>query len=343
MIAPAPVIAIPLVTAIYMIAATVLDLRYRDPYINWHPIVLMGKAISIFEQKFNHGKNRYLKGILSTLILTIGTIILSTAIVMIWTLLACDVLKLGIYATLIIYLMGLVTCITACFFSLSGGTLIYEVSQVFHALEVSLQKGRIRVARIVGRDTSQLNEQEVRTAALETLSENLSDGIVSPLFWCALLGLPGMLTYKMINTLDSMIGYKTQRYIYYGRFAAKLDDFVNYIPARLTAFLMVLASGNMNHFRFVKKYARCHTSPNSGYPESALAAILDCRFGGSHSYFGKIFEKPYIGCTERELTLDDLNRAILINKRVQWIMTLLATIVHVSLMTVVIKLIGIPQ
>lgn len=140
-----------------------------------------------------------------------------------------------------------------------------------------------------------------------------------------------------------MIGYKTQRYIYYGRFAAQLDDFANYIPARLTAFLMVFASGNMSHLQFVKKYARCHTSPNSGYPESALAAILDCRFGGPHSYFGKIFEKPYIGCTEREFTQDDLNRAILINKRVQWIMTILATITHVSLMIIVIKLIGIPQ
>ena len=117
---------------------------------------------------------------------------------------------------------------------------------MFYALDRSLEEGRQQVARIVGRDTSELSAQEVRTAALETLAENLSDGVIAPLFWFSLLGTPGMLAYKMVNTLDSMIGYKTERYKDFGCWAAHIDDVANYIPARLTALLMILASGKLN-------------------------------------------------------------------------------------------------
>ena len=132
----------------------------------------------------------------------------------------------------------------------------------------------------MGRDTSQLSAQEVRTAALETLAENLSDGVIAPLFWFALLGTPGMLAYKMVNTLDSMVGYRTERYKDFGCWAARIDDVANYIPARLTALLMVIASGKLSLMKFVWKNGRKHASPNSGYPEAALAGILNCRFGG---------------------------------------------------------------
>ncbi|MBP5210445.1 MAG: cobalamin biosynthesis protein CobD, partial [Bacteroidales bacterium] len=192
-------------------------------------------------------------------------------------------------------------------------TLIVEVRQVFLAVEKSLEDGRKQVARIVGRDTQNLSAQEIRTAALETLSENLSDGVIAPIFWFFVLGVPGMITYKMINTLDSMIGYRNEKYILFGKFAARADDVANFIPARLTAFLMILSSGRLSLLRFVSRYGRAHASPNSGYPEAALAGILDCRFGGPHDYFGQNVYKPYIGDNPRKITSDDLGISIRIN------------------------------
>ena len=220
------------------------------------------------------------------------------------------------------------------FYCLAGTTLIREVRAVFLALDRSLEEGRKQVARIVGRDTSELSAQEVRTAALETLAENLSDGVIAPLFWFAILGTPGMLAYKMINTLDSMIGYKTERYKDFGCWAAHIDDIANYIPARLTALLMIggywlLAISNWPKAKsqkliaFVRKFGRCHASPNSGYPEAALAGILDCRFGGPHYYFGQLFDKPFIGTNERPLTTEDMKTAVRVNRTAEVLMVLL--------------------
>ena len=212
------------------------------------------------------------------------------------------------------------------FYGLAGTTLIREVRAVFLALDRSLDEGRRQVARIVGRGTSELSAQEVRKAALETLAENLSDGVIAPLFWLALLGTPGMLAYKMVNTLDSMIGYRTERYKDFGCWAAHIDDVANYLPARLTALLMVLSSGRLSLLRFVKKYGRCHASPNSGYPEAALAGILDCRFGGPHYYFGERFDKPYIGENDRELSTADMKTAVSINRTAEVLMVLLVLV-----------------
>ena len=213
------------------------------------------------------------------------------------------------------------------FYCLAGTTLIREVRQVFLSLDRSLEAGRAQVSRIVGRDTSDLSAQEVRTAALETLAENLSDGVIAPLFWLAVLGTPGMLAYKMVNTLDSMIGYHTERYLQFGCWAAHIDDIANYIPARLTAAVMVVGCWVMgvcgnnhhpspitHHLRFVYRNGRHHASPNSGYPEAALAGILNCRFGGPHKYFGEVFDKPYIGDNDRLLTTADMKTAIRVNR-----------------------------
>ena len=198
---------------------------------------------------------------------------------------------------------------------------------VFRAVDRSLEEGRAQVARIVGRDTSELSAQEVRTAALETLAENLSDGVIAPLFWLAILGVPGMLAYKMVNTLDSMIGYKTERYKDFGCWAAHIDDIANYFPARLTALLMVLphamVSGQWSMITFVRHYGRHHASPNSGYPEAALAGILNCHFGGPHYYFGELFDKPFIGENERELTTDDMKKAVRVNRTAEVLMVIL--------------------
>ena len=261
----------------------ILDLLLGDPAWLPHPVVGFGKMIAFGEHRLNKGSHRKLKGALMTISLIVLVFISLYALFAILPPLG----RVGVGSLLI-------------FFCLAGTTLIREVRQVFLALDRSLEEGRRQVARIVGRDTSELSAQEVRTAALETLAENLSDGVIAPLFWLAILGVPGMMAYKMVNTLDSMIGYRTSRYREFGCVAARMDDAANYLPARLTALLMaaanVLVSGRRRRnglLRFIRRYARCHASPNSGWPEAALAGILDCRFGGPHTYFGELVVKPY--------------------------------------------------
>ena len=298
-----------------LLAGWLLDLLIGDPQRLPHPVVWFGKMISFGEHRLNKGRHRILKGALLSLILIV-LVFLAT-----WFM----------RSLLTIYISPLASYILDAiiiFYCLAGTTLIREVRAVFLALERSLDEGRKQVARIVGRDTSELSAQEVRTAALETLAENLSDGVIAPLFWLALLGTPGMLAYKMVNTLDSMIGYKTERYKDFGCWAAHIDDVANYIPARLTALLMVVASGRPRLLRFVWKNGRKHASPNSGYPEAALAGILDCRFGGPHSYFGQIFDKPYIGDHERPLTTADMKKAVRVNRTAEVMMVCLVILVR---------------
>ena len=307
-----------MVSAVCLLCGWVLDLVFGDPSKLPHPIVWFGKLIAAGEHQLNKGSHRRLKGAL----LAIGLILLVFSLAWLLRIL------LGIFALFFydgttihqIPLLLYIFDILAVFYCLAGTTLIREVQQVFFALDRSVEEGRQQGARLVGRDTSHLSAQEVRTAALETLAENLSDGVVAPLFWLLLLGTPGMLAYKMVNTLDSMIGYHTERYLEFGCIAAHIDDVAHYIPARLTALLMVLSSGRLKLLGFVRKDGRNHASPNSGYPESALAAILDCRFGGPHYYFGELFDKPYIGSNPRELSTDDMKKAVRINRTAEILM-----------------------
>lgn len=287
-----------------------LDFLVGDPARLPHPIVWFGKMIAWGEKRLNKGSYRKLKGAFMSVFLILSVFAIT------W---------LARYS-LTSNLSPLTTCLfdaIIIFYCLAGTTLIREVRDVFLALDRSLEEGRKQVARIVGRDTSELSAQEVRTAALETLAENLSDGVIAPLFWLLLLGTPGMLAYKMVNTLDSMIGYRTERYKAFGCWAARIDDVANYIPARLTALLMVFASGRLSLLTFVHKYGLKHASPNSGYPEAALAGILNCRFGGPHYYFGELFDKPYIGENERELTTADMKTAVRINRTAEVLMLLI--------------------
>ena len=298
----------------------VSDLIFGDPPCLPHPVVGFGKMIACGEHRLNRGSRRVLKGGVMAVVLILlvffvvwGLRRLMLAYLSPWWLLPLD-------AVLI-------------FYCLAGTTLIREVREVFRAVDRSLEEGRTQVARIVGRDTSQLSAQEVRTAALETLAENLSDGVIAPLFWFALLGTPGMMAYKMVNTLDSMIGYRTERYKDFGCLAAHIDDVANYIPARLTALLMIIVSGKWSLLSFVAKYGRNHASPNSGYPEAALAGILDCQFGGTHTYFGEVIEKPYIGSHDRPLTTADMTVAVRVNRLTEVFMVLIAAAVSYSLYT----------
>ncbi|MBP5646707.1 MAG: cobalamin biosynthesis protein CobD, partial [Bacteroidaceae bacterium] len=223
-----------------LLAGVVLDALTGDPVWLPHPVVKFGWLISTAERWFNKGSRRRLKGAVTALFLTGSTYLLFR-----WLILFCYGLNqwtgVGVSAIFIFYF-------------LAGKTLVKEVRMVFKAVDESLEKGRRQLSRIVGRDTANLDGQEIRTAALETLAENLSDGVIAPLFWLMLLGVPGMAAYKMINTLDSMIGYKTDRYRDFGCWAARMDDIANWIPARLTALLMVLAAGRPGLLRFVHKY-----------------------------------------------------------------------------------------
>ena len=335
-----------------LLVGWVLDLVFGDPQRLPHPVVGFGKAIAFFERRLNKGRHRMLKGALMSIALIAATYAVGLVFTSHFSLLTSHFSLLTPHFSLLTPHFSLLFDVIIIFYCLAGTTLIREVRQVFLAVDRSLEEGRAQVARIVGRDTSQLSAQEVRTAALETLAENLSDGVIAPLFWLALLGVPGMLAYKMVNTLDSMIGYRTERYKDFGCWAAHIDDVANYIPARLTALLMILSSSLFtshsslltshsslftshsslftSHFSlltFVRKYGRCHASPNSGYPEAALAGILDCRFGGPHYYFGQLFDKPYIGTNDRLLTTADMQKAVRVNRTAEVLMVLLTAAV----------------
>ena len=338
--------------AISLLIGWLLDLIFGDPARLPHPIVWFGKIIAAFEHSLNKGNHRKLKGALTAIGLILFVFVFAwmlRKLLGIFALYIFDGTHEKVYQIpVLLYLFD----ILAIFYCLAGTTLIREVRAVFLALDRSLDEGRQQVARIVGRDTSELSAQEVRTAALETLAENLSDGVIAPLFWFTILGTPGMLAYKMVNTLDSMIGYKTERYRDFGCWAAHIDDIANYIPARLTALLMIITrlvtinthvgskflrpfgskrpeverfTLHSSLFTFVRVNGRNHASPNSGYPEAALAGILDCRFGGPHYYFGQLFDKPYIGTNDRPLTTADMKTAVRINRTAEILMVLLTT------------------
>lgn len=280
--------------------AYLLDLLLGDPVKLPHPIVYFGKAISQAEKRMNKGKNRLFKGAMSSIILIL-TVFCLFFFLMTWA------WKLSP----VIYLF--LTCLFF-FYGIANKTLIKEGKDVFKVLEKNgLDAGRKQLSRIVGRDTSQLNEQQIKKATLETMAENLSDGVVAPIFWFALLGIPGMMAYKMVNTLDSMIGYQNNRYLLYGRVAAYIDDAANYIPARLTALLMAAGAFSSRAILFIFKYGHKHSSPNAGYPEAALAGILNVRFGGPNVYHGQLIDKPYIGYDNRQLLYSDVQTSARIN------------------------------
>jgi adenosylcobinamide-phosphate synthase len=299
-------------TAAALGAGYLLDLLLGDPAWLPHPVVGFGRAISLGERVLNRGGSarRLLCGAALTLGLVGGTFALTMLLVRLaWRAhpaAGAAVVALGV------------------FFGLANRTLIDEGRAVFAALAESLDAGRRRLSRIVGRDTARLDAQQVRAAVGETMAENLNDGVVAPLFWFALLGLPGLLAFKMINTLDSMIAHRDARFEWFGKTAARLDDAANFLPARLTALLQCAAAGSVRGLRFVARYGRAHASPNSGYPEAALAGILDVRFGGPHTYDGELVEKPWIGRNPRLIGADEIEHVVRINHAVALAATLLA-------------------
>ncbi|MEA3316922.1 MAG: adenosylcobinamide-phosphate synthase CbiB [Bacteroidota bacterium] len=282
-----------------LVMGFILDFFVGDPHWLPHPIRLFGKLIFVGEKHLNSGKNRILKGgILS---------ILLTGIVFLFFMVALRQLKSYPQITLI-------TESILVFFGIANKSLITECLKVEKSLKKKgIGEARKQLSTIVGRDTGKLSKNQIRIASLETLSENLSDGVIAPLFYYAIGGVPFMFAYKMVNTLDSMIGYKNERFYKFGKIAARTDDVLNFVPARITALLMFMVSFSWRGFVFIFRYGNKHSSPNAGYPEAALAGILNCRFGGTNYYQGKMVEKPVIGKKDRNILNYDLKKAFAIN------------------------------
>lgn len=290
-----------------------LDAFLGDPRWLPHPIRLFGTVIAKVEGRFNTGHNRRQKGLYAGLGLVLITGLCFGALNYF---LAPFPLLFCVYNAIFL------------FYGICSRSLIDEALKVEKALNRNdIPKAREGLSQIVGRETSLLSPPQIRAALLETLSENVSDGVVAPFFFFAIGGVPAIMMYKMINTLDSMIGYNNDRFAEFGRFSAKLDDVVNYIPARLTAFFILAAPPNRNALRITLRDGKKHSSPNAGYPEAALAGRLYCRLGGPNIYHGALVEKPYIGENARNLTHNDVIAACRITLQVAVISSLLLILV----------------
>ena len=283
----------------------VLDAVFGDPAWLPHPVVYMGKAISALEKGLRARLPKTPEGELwggriLAFCLPVGTFAL--------TCLVCT------GAAALHPLLGLAVQMFWCGQALAAKGLVQESTNVYRELtKPDLPAARTAVSRIVGRDTQALTAEGVTKAAVETVAENASDGVIAPLFYMLLGGAPLALTYKAINTMDSMVGYKNTQYLYFGRAAAKLDDVANYIPARISAFLMMFAaclSGqNAKHaFQIWKRDRYNHASPNSAQTESVAAGALDILLAGDAWYFGKLVKKPTIGENLRTVEAADIMR-----------------------------------
>ncbi len=276
-----------------LLCAMVLDAVFGEPKWLWdrvpHPAVLIGRAIGWSDARFNSGKNRKAKGTALVVVLLLSAFAIGPAIA-----------QLGWWAEAILAAV-----------LLAQRSLVEHVQKVADGLRYSLSEGKSAVAMIVGRDTGQMDAPAVARSAIESAAENLSDGVTAPLFWFALAGLPGILAYKAINTADSMIGYRTPRHAQFGWAAARLDDVLNWVPARLTAVLILVAHGGTVHWKTVTSEAPLHRSPNAGWPESAMARIHGIALSGPRAYDGALRDFPFVNKDGRKsLAPSDIDKTI---------------------------------
>ena len=284
-----------------ILAGYILDLLFGDPAGRFHPVCLIGKLISVLENKLyrksDPDRRKQSRGTCLTVLVIIITILVTAGILII-ALIAGE--KTGGFIYLILAALF-------CDSTLAVRDLRKESMQVASALNKGLPDARKALSRIVGRDTENLDEAAVIRAAVETVAENTTDGVVSPLFFLFLGGPAAAMAYKAVNTMDSMIGYKNERYLHFGRAAAKLDDVLNFIPARIAALLWSAAAGLCGEdmkgaWRIWRRDRFKHESPNSAQTESACAGSLQVALAGDAYYFGKLKKKPVIGDPVREIT-----------------------------------------
>ena len=284
----------------------VLDTLFGDPPWLPHPVVLMGKAISALEKRLRARlpqtpQGELLGGAVVAFTLPVGTFLLTSLVCL-------GAAKLSPW-------LGLAVQMFWCGQALAAKGLVQESTNVYRELtKPDLPAARTAVSRIVGRDTQALTAEGVTKAAVETVAENASDGVIAPLLYMLLGGAPLALTYKAINTMDSMVGYKNTQYLYFGRAAAKLDDVANYLPSRIAALLWVAAAaltGNdaRSAWRIWRRDRRNHASPNSAQTESACAGALNVQLAGPAYYFGQYYPKPTIGDAVRPIEPEDIRRA----------------------------------
>lgn len=283
--------------AALLIAAMLLDALFGEPAWLWsrlpHPAVLMGRLVDLLDRTMNRGENRRRQGVLAVAILVTAALVLG----------------------LFIHWLGPAAEVIAAAILLAQRSLVEHVKAVADALRLSLDEGRRLVARIVSRDCTEMDQPRVARATIESAAENLSDGVVAPAFWFLLLGAPGLLIYKFVNTADSMIGYRTERYEDFGRAAARLDDLMNLIPARLTGLLIAGLSRNLRKWPDITADARRHKSPNAGWPEAAMARALNIALAGPRSYHGQEQVFPWVNeGAETDIGPRDIDAAV----RVLW-------------------------
>jgi adenosylcobinamide-phosphate synthase len=282
-------------SATEFLVAAAADLIVGDPRWMPHPVRWMGRLIVWLEDRcvrlFTQDHRR-----------VAGVVLVATAVG----------ISTGVAVVLVAVVEGAVRFVVVCYVVsslLALASLDREAIHVLRALtERRLELARARLAGIVGRDTRDLDEPEVLRAVLETVAENLSDGVIAPVFYLMVGGIPGMVAYKCVNTLDSMVGYKNERYAELGWAAARLDDVANYIPARLSALLVLLVAAICGlspraGWRIIRRDAARQPSPNAGYPEAAVAGALGVRLGGANTYFGQVVEKPFLGDAMQPLSI----------------------------------------
>ncbi len=263
--------------------ALCLDAVFGEPKLLWsrlpHPAVLMGRAIGWMDRKVNKGGARRLRGAVA------------------FTIICCLALGLGGALKM---LPGDIVDVLLAAILLAQKSLVDHVTDVANGARLSLREGRRMVGRIVGRDTSEMDHPSIARAAIESAAENFGDGVVAPAFWFAIGGLPGLLLYKVTNTADSMIGYRTPRHAEFGWAAARFDDLLNWVPARLTAALIALSHFDFGGWREIRKDARLHRSPNAGWPEAAMARVLGVALSGPRSYDGQMQTFPFVNASGRK-------------------------------------------
>ncbi|MEM7519907.1 MAG: adenosylcobinamide-phosphate synthase CbiB [Pseudomonadota bacterium] len=276
-----------------MSLALLLDAVLGEPKWLWqrhsHPAVLMGRIIELLDRRLNSGSQRRAKGSLVVFFLCVFAACLGWLITVLGPL-----AEIGLAAIL-----------------LAQKSLVQHVGAVAQGLRISLTQGKRDVAMIVGRDTASMTETDVGRAAIESGAENLSDGVIAPAFWFLVAGLPGILIYKIVNTADSMIGYRTPKYVEFGWAAARLDDLLNWVPARMTAVMIALPAGQMRQWRSIAADARQHRSPNAGWPEAAMARAINVALAGPRAYDGVLRSYPWVHPeARRKLRPADIETAI---------------------------------
>lgn len=279
-------------TAFILVCAMCLDAALGEPDWLWsrirHPAVMIGKLIEWLDDRLNHGSYRRLKGIAVAALLVAGAA------------------GLGGLLSLLGPIIGTIICAVL----LAQKSLVEHVRAVGEGLQTSLVDGRAKVAMIVSRDTKDMTEAQVARSAIESAAENLSDGVIAPAFWFLVGGLPGLLVYKAINTADSMVGYRTDKYRDFGWAAARLDDVLNLVPARLTFLLIVILSNQWAKWEQMVGDARRHISPNAGWPEAAMARALSVALAGPRSYDGQLRDLAWVnGEAPRDIGAPEVFRA----------------------------------